>query len=139
MFTTLPHSLTLLPNIFLLPLLSHSFIHPQKYKHTHLYNWDFHYMFEVWFVLYNIISVKLMIILLLQIYIFFNMNLLRTQMFNFIPRKCTIKQLCLLILYNWMHFISYYGYFVGEIWKVGWCFTRGTQVSCLFRNTRSKF
>ena len=29
-FTTLPHSLTLLPNPFYLPLLSHSFIHPPE-------------------------------------------------------------------------------------------------------------
>ena len=39
-----------------------------------------------------------MIILFLPIYIFFNINSLRTQMFNFIPRDCTITQLCLLIL-----------------------------------------
>ena len=40
---------------------------------------------EIYF--YNIISVKLGIILLIPIYIFFNMNSLRPQMLNFIPRE----------------------------------------------------
>ena len=51
---TLPNSLSLLPKIFCIPILSHSFIHP----HTHLY------MYEFGAVL------KLVNILLLPIYIF---------------------------------------------------------------------
>ena len=43
------------------------------------------------------ISVKLMILLLLPIYTFFNMNLLRTHMFNFITHDF-VYQFCLIIL-----------------------------------------
>ena len=43
-------------------------------------------------------SFKLMNISLLPIKIFLNINSLRTQMFNFIPRDRTIMQLCLMIL-----------------------------------------
>ena len=36
MITSLLHTLTLLPNPFYLPLLSHSFIHPKKPTHAQL-------------------------------------------------------------------------------------------------------
>ena len=44
LITSLLHSLTLLPNPFYLPLLSHIFIHPQKALHplTHTHYSEFH-------------------------------------------------------------------------------------------------
>ena len=105
MFIPLYHSLTLLANLFYLPLLSHSFILPKRtlqnlYTHTIINKtsntrYKYEYRAELYF--YNIISVKLMIILLLSIYIFFNMISLRTQMFNFIPRDRTITYLITLL------------------------------------------
>ena len=37
LLTSLLHTLTLLPNPFYLPLLSYSFINPQKSSHQHIY------------------------------------------------------------------------------------------------------
>ena len=84
---------------------------PQKSTHMHDYKWNLHihiicvYGADIYF--YSIISVKLMIILSLPIYIFFNMNMLRTQVFNLIPRDRTITQIYLIIWFK----LFYYGFF----------------------------
>ena len=105
---TFPYHAT---RLFSLPRLSHSFIYPKKSTHMHDYKWNLHYTLYVYmeqiFISTALFLLNWWLFYLYQSIFFFNMNMLRTQIFNFIPCNRTITQIYLIIWFK----LFYYGFF----------------------------